>query len=157
MDSVMGIRRVRAAACMAILAGLIMAMMAVGARVASAHSWSTNCSVGYGLLWIYEHKDYNTMTAGATDKACEPDSNWGSGGEISGFNDRMSSFHLRDRSGDGLRLCVRFYENTGYAGASTVATGGYVGDGNHAMDPELGSWNDRVSSHLTYGTSSTVC
>lgn len=131
---------------------LAVGLLAAGGPV-SAHNWSQHCGSGWGLLWVWEDQNY----AGDMDHACGSDLNWGTGGGITGLNDRMTSLHAIDRPGDGTKFCARMFDDADQGGNSWVASGGPIGGGAEQKDPNVGPWNDRVSSHSSYGTTGSTC
>lgn len=137
---------------------LLFALISAGLQPVrvSAHSYTTFCGDGTfvrDLLNVFQDQSQD----GAEDFACGDDVHWGdSYGPIRGFNDMMTSFHTRDRDGDGYYSCVTFYEHSSYEGSYVSASTNRQAGGAHVDEDHIGSaWNDRVSSswHYRYSTS----
>jgi hypothetical protein len=124
-----------------------------------SHVWSDYCSsTSLSLLNVYQDEN----SGGSTDHACFlSDDEWGdSSGEIRNFHDKLTSYHIRDRSdSNGRRTCIIFFRDPSHNGEYMYSSDQQsIADGSHFIESNVGSyWNDSFDSHTTAYTTASVC
>lgn len=136
---------------------LSIALLLSTSVAASAHSWSANCSNGVGYFIGWENAG-SPSGSGDSENACNSDNDWGNAfGEVQGFHDTMSAYHLRDRAGDDYRFCAVFFKDAFYGGGALIV--GALTNDQHFVETNLSGsgFNDSIDSHIQYGENGDVC
>lgn len=151
-------RLVMAAATLA----LVLGSFGLASGPVSAHNWGDFCGpngftpnpYSHQLLIAWQDQSFD----GLFEWDCGPsDSNWGDSiGGFVHFNDIMTSYHAKDRNGDGVYTCFTMYEHTGFGGDYFSATNTRQSGGYEFQETNVGSgWNDHVSSDTVFNYSNS--